>query len=91
MCIRDRLRTDYLFLLFRPFLCRTTARLILYPFHVFLLFDGILEIATNGSLSLIHIWKQYVAVGLQENWNGKYHLCIMNVADYPKTKKPSPL
>ena len=44
-----QLRTDYLFLLFRPFLCRTTARLILYPFHVFLLFDGILEIATNGS------------------------------------------
>ena len=35
--------------------------------------------------------KQYVAVGLQENWNGKYHLCIMNVADSPKTKKPSPL
>ena len=36
-------------------------------------------------------WKQYVAVGLQENWNGKYHLCIMNVVDSPKTKKPSPL
>ena len=32
-------------------------------------------------------WKQYVAVGLQENWNGKYHLCIMNVADSPKTKE----
>ena len=30
-----QLRTDYLFLLFRPFLCRTTARLILYPFMSF--------------------------------------------------------
>ena len=44
-----QLRTDFFFLLFRPFLCRTTARLVLYLFHAFLLFDDVLEIATNGS------------------------------------------
>ena len=44
-----QLRTDYLFLLFRPFLCRTTARLVLYLFHAFLLLNDVLEIATNGS------------------------------------------
>ena len=42
-------RTDYLFLLVRPFFCRTTAQLVLYLLHVFLLLGGILEIATNGS------------------------------------------
>ena len=42
-------RTDYFFLLVRPFFCRTTAQLVLYLLHVFLLLGGILEIATNGS------------------------------------------
>ena len=42
-------RTDYLFLLVRPFLCRTTARFMLYLYHAFLFLDSILEIATNGS------------------------------------------
>ena len=45
-----QLRTDYLFLLFRPFLCRATAWLVLYLFScLFYFFDGVLEIATNGS------------------------------------------
>ena len=35
--------------------------------------------------------KQLGDAGLLENWNVKSTHYIMSVADYPKTKKPSPL